>query len=63
MDCFLKFMFANGWLQFVKESGSKAGDTVILFDSLIKGRNFTNAVICKGQDELVRSTHGIEKQP
>lgn len=36
-------LFTDGWLEFVKESGLEAGDTLVLFDSPVKGPNYAKA--------------------
>lgn len=54
-DCCL---FTNEWLKFVKESGLEAGDTLVLFENRTMGAHIVNTVICKGEDDLVKSCDG-----
>lgn len=52
-------VFGNGWLEFVKESGLEAGDTLVLFDNQEKEENIANVVICKSEDDELQKTEGI----
>lgn len=54
-------LFGNGWLEFVKGSGLESGDTLVFFDSRVKGPNTANVVICKSEDDQLQSSDGIQQ--